>query len=998
MMRIRVSKYWCIFLSQVLVACSGGSSVDSGFGGLTLASPAASSTPTASPTLSLSLASLTVTNSAFTNTRTYSLSYGSVTGTYSSYCLLENDTTLADCVFIVGVLPANFTVATTENAKTLSVWIKDSQGNVSSRVDSNSVTYDVTAPVLASATISNANPSNTRTYNLTYGSVTGTYSSYCILENDTTLADCSFVAGTLPSSYSVTATENAKVLSIWLKDAATNVSTRVDTASVTLDTTAPILASASVSNTSPTNTRTYNLTYGSVTGTYSSYCILENDSTLADCTFTNGTLPATFTVTSTEGGKALSIWLKDSATNVSTRVDTASVTLDTTAAVLGSATISNSSPTTSTTYNLTFGSVTGTYASYCILENDTTLADCSFTSGALPSSFTVSSTTNAKVLSVWLKDSANNVSTRVDTNSVTLAAASLSGITLSGYSTSVTTGNTVTITATAVDGSGNPIASNTDSLTITSSDGSAILPTPTFSSGAVTFNVTLVTPGTQTITVTDAAHTSIHTDTSSITVSTGTYTSLMQVGNSGFQMNGLGIGVDSDHSVIVGGNTNGNFTTCSGVNCATSASTGTFDYFLVKYNSSGTWQWTQQLGVSGKSTVARGVAVDLNKNVFIAGATQGNLTTCAGVSTSCSGSATGTQDYFISKYNASGTWQWTVQLGETGKNVGFPNATVLLTDSAGAVYLTGTTTGNLAGCSGVSGACGGTSASGASDQFVSKYDKDGNWQWTKQIGETGKTVTAGLSGIAIDASDNVIIATTTTGSLPGCSGTTGACGAGSSQGTLDYAITKYNSSGNWQWTVQLGETGKTVAAIGVTTDSAKNVIIAGTTTGNFVTCAGASGACAGASSQGTSDFFITQYDLNGNWVWTKQFGETGKAALNSGSSLRVDNLDNIYVSGYTQADLKSCNGASGACSGSASAGTNDLFISKYTKTGTWNWTKQLGQSGKNTTNVNIANDPQGYLMVTGSTTGNLSSCGGVSASCSGSATGSQDFFIAKYTH
>jgi hypothetical protein len=379
------------------------------------------------------LASVAVSNSSPTSSTTYNLSYGAVTGTYNRYCILENDTTEANCSYVTATLPASFAVDATEEAKVLSVWLKDVAGNISSRVDTNSVTLDSSAPVLASAAVSNSSPTNSTTYNLTYGAVTGTYNRYCILENDTVEANCSYVVAALPASFAVDADEEAKVLSVWLKDAAGNISARVDTNSVTLDTTAPVLASAAVSNSSPTNSTTYNLTYGAVTGTYNRYCILENDTVEANCSYTTAALPVSYSVDTTEEAKVLSVWLKDSAGNISVRVDTNSVTLDTTAPILASAAVSNASPTTSTTYNLTYGAVTGTYNRYCLLENDTVEANCTYTTAALPASFTVDGTNEAKVLSIWLKDVAGNLSSRIDTNSVDLddGAPALASVTVS---------------------------------------------------------------------------------------------------------------------------------------------------------------------------------------------------------------------------------------------------------------------------------------------------------------------------------------------------------------------------------------------------------------------------------------------------------------------------------------------------------------------------------------------------------------------------------------
>ena len=84
-------------------------------------------------------------------------------------------------------------------------------------------------------------------------------------------------------------------------------------------------------------------------------------------------------------------------------------------------------------------------------------------------------------------------------------------------------------------------------------------------------------------------------------------------------------------------------------------SAGNADLFVVKYNSSGTKQWTKQLGTSSTDT-ANGVATDSSGNVYVAGGTYGGLdgNTSAGVN-----------DLFIVKYNSSGAKQWTKQLGSS---------------------------------------------------------------------------------------------------------------------------------------------------------------------------------------------------------------------------------------------------------------------------------------------------------------------------------------------
>ena len=96
--------------------------------------------------------------------------------------------------------------------------------------------------------------------------------------------------------------------------------------------------------------------------------------------------------------------------------------------------------------------------------------------------------------------------------------------------------------------------------------------------------------------------------------------------------------LDSSNNVYVIGDTAGNL---DGTN------SGGKDVFLVKYNSSGTKQWTKQLG-SSSDDIAQGIAIDNSSNIYVVGYTDGEL----------DGSAnSGDDDYFIIKYDSNGNKQ-----------------------------------------------------------------------------------------------------------------------------------------------------------------------------------------------------------------------------------------------------------------------------------------------------------------------------------------------------
>ena len=102
---------------------------------------------------------------------------------------------------------------------------------------------------------------------------------------------------------------------------------------------------------------------------------------------------------------------------------------------------------------------------------------------------------------------------------------------------------------------------------------------------------------------------------------------------------GEGVTVDSKNNIYVSGYTGG------GLDGNTNS--GSLDIFLVKYNSSGTKQWTQQLG-STSSDVGFRVSVDSSDNIYVTGYTEGGLD---------GNTNAGGMDIFLVKYNSSGVKQ-----------------------------------------------------------------------------------------------------------------------------------------------------------------------------------------------------------------------------------------------------------------------------------------------------------------------------------------------------
>ena len=352
---------------------------------------------------------------------------------------------------------------------------------------------------------------------------------------------------------------------------------------------------------------------------------------------------------------------------------------------------------------------------------------------------------------------------------------------------------------------------------------------------------------------------------------------------------GSGVTTDSSGNVYVTGYTLG------GLDGNTNS--GSYDMFLVKYNSSGTKQWTKQLGSSGWDW-GNGVTTDSSGNIYVTGYTNGGLdgNTNSGGELD-ENTNKGPTDMFLVKYDSSGTKQWTKQLGTSKGDYGRS----VTTDSSDNIYLTGSTWGGLDGNTNLAD----------NDIFLVKYNSSGTRQWTKQLGTTYTDY--GL-GVITDSSGNIYV--------------TGEIGAGldgnTYLGDFDIFLVKYNSSGTKQWTKQLG-TSSSDSGNGVTTDSSGNIYVTGSTGGGLDGNTNYGNDCSVPpgfwnSINNCSDIFLVKYNSSGTKQWTKQLGTSSG---DYGNDVTTDSSGNIYVTGSTN----------GGLDGNTNSGSYDIFIVKYNSSG-----------------------------------------------------------------
>jgi len=164
-----------------------------------------------------------------------------------------------------------------------------------------------------------------------------------------------------------------------------------------------------------------------------------------------------------------------------------------------------------------------------------------------------------------------------------------------------------------------------------------------------------------------------------------------------------------------------------------------------------------------------------------------------------------------------------------------------------------------------------------------------------------------------------------------------------------------------EWTKVWGTVGDDYAE-GVAVDSLDCIYVTGKTDGSLD----------GNFNAGMFDIFLTKYDAAGNKLWTRQWGTT---ADDAGDGVAVDDLDNVYVTGYTD----------GSLDGNSNTGGSDIFLTKYDTNGNKVWTRQWGGGTDEKGHGVAVGDAS--VFVTGYTNGSIDSY---------PLSGMHDMFISKF--
>ena len=345
------------------------------------------------------------------------------------------------------------------------------------------------------------------------------------------------------------------------------------------------------------------------------------------------------------------------------------------------------------------------------------------------------------------------------------------------------------------------------------------------------------------------------------------------------------------------------------------SSNGSHDIFLSKFDSSGNFFWARTWGSSYKlSDCAYSVTTDLSGNSYVTGAYYEVADFDPGPGTD-NHTSNGYTDVFLSKFNASGEFQWACTWGGLYHDSG--NSVIV--DSFGNAYVTGVF------CDSVDFDPGPGAdihvSNGSYDIFLCKFDSTGNFLWALTWG--GSENDYGNS-VAANSQDNVWVTGFFIGTVdldpgPEADNRTPVGGG-------DLFLSKFDSSGNFllarTWG---GENAESVYSISI--DSSGNIFATGDFQGNVDFNPGTG--IDNHLSNGEFDIFLCKIDQFGNFLWARTIGGIND---DKGNSIAVDPNGNSHVTGFFEGMVDF---HPGSFTDEHTSWEQDAFLVKFGPDGYW---------------------------------------------------------------
>ncbi len=409
-----------------------------------------------------------------------------------------------------------------------------------------------------------------------------------------------------------------------------------------------------------------------------------------------------------------------------------------------------------------------------------------------------------------------------------------------------------------------------------------------------------------------------------------------------------GITSDASGNVYIVGSFTGTiiFDGAGGSNSAACGNSESGCSFLTKYSANSSYGWTETFEYNTGHTI-NGVATDLNGNVYTTGTFFGDTVAFDVVGGSDIRTGSGT---FITKHNADGSYGWTKTSDNTS---GYAISNGVAVDASGNVAITGSFHSTVV----FDGTGGSDSRTSVHDStFVTKYNADSSYAWTKTFDTSASAANSGGKGITTDANGNVYIFGNFNATVvfDGVGGSHSISCGGSDMGCT--FLMKYNADGSYGW-IEAFDCHTDHRINSATTDTNGNLYTAGAFTGtvNFDVVGGND-----ARTVSNTTAFVTKHNANGSYGWTKTSDTTSGYANNN--SVVVDVNGNIFITGYFGGTVI-FDGVGGIDSQTSDNASN--FITKYNADGSYGWTKTFDTTNGYMAAASVAVDANGNIYTTG---------------------------------
>jgi hypothetical protein len=346
------------------------------------------------------------------------------------------------------------------------------------------------------------------------------------------------------------------------------------------------------------------------------------------------------------------------------------------------------------------------------------------------------------------------------------------------------------------------------------------------------------------------------------------------------------------------------------------------------------YSFANKFGRSNKNEVPKDFAIDGAQNTYTVGEFADSVDFNPG--SAINSFFTNTGDFYLNKLNAAGNYGYTKIFKRNAINGGVRG---VITDSQGNIYVTGCFFTGTIDCDpgapvvNLSAISSGSQTS--ENFFIIKLNAAGNFVWSKQLKGAlqSTTLTDRAMDIKVNKFGEVLVSSTFRSTIDFDPGTAISNMTATTSGSM--FVCKLNSSGNFLWAKQVGNTTGTVSSPNMSIDTASNIVLTGNFTGTLDFNPGT--ATNNLTALVKNKYYLAKWNNSGAYVW----------ALNAGGNdVRTDARSNIYYAGVFK-DTLDCNPGAGV-NNLISFGQGDVFLVKLKSAGTYVFSKQFGGTTNDT--------------------------------------------------